>query len=270
MLADIHRGLTQLLYRHGNLDQDEVEVRFDMPTRQWIDSLVRPTVSFYLFEIVENTDLRETGHYTVRNSGHSERRVPPRRFDLRYMVSAPTTEVEDEHILLWRTLATLLRFSELPPDVLPGGLNGLEPPLAGRIEKSEESARVLDLWRALEAPPRPSLLYVVTAPLDLDVVFRSPLVLTRTARYAQEGSGQVAEVGTQIGGTVRDKSGGIIVGAAVSIAGHAYSVLTDANGRFVLPGIRTGPIKLRIALGGRNVREYTLEVPSDSYELIVD
>src|SRR6266542_3520690 len=112
MLKEVHTAIQHLLHQRGRIPPDEVDIRFDMPTRQWVDSLTRPTVSVYLFDLAENTELRQTNVQTSRGNGHAVHRMPPRRFDLRYMVSAPCTAVEDEHVLLWRALVTLLRYPQ--------------------------------------------------------------------------------------------------------------------------------------------------------------
>src|SRR5690242_11217730 len=109
MLASLHTGLTILLHDHGLIPEADVDVCFDPPRRDWVASLVRPTLNFFLFDVKENLDVRQTHVETTRANGRAHHRVPPRRFDLRYMVSALTTDVADEHLLLWRALTTLLR-----------------------------------------------------------------------------------------------------------------------------------------------------------------
>lgn len=66
----------------------------------------------------ENVDLRQSGFSSDRSNGQAPRRLVPRRFDLRYLVSALTTLVADEHLLLWYTLVALLKHHEFPPEVL--------------------------------------------------------------------------------------------------------------------------------------------------------
>lgn len=271
MLAELHGVLTRLLYTYGDIRSDEVDVRFEMPTREWIASLTRPTIDLYLFGIEENTELRQTAMQTVRGDGHAWHRMPPRRFDLSYLVSAPTTIVADEHVLLWRALATLLKHSRLPDDVLPESLRALEPPLIGRILRTDEGPRMLDVWTALETPPRPALLYVITAPLDLDVAIRSPLVLTRTARYARIAGDATVEVGIHLGGVVRDRDGRRLAGVVVSVEGSAAEgVVTDARGEFVLADVPAGRVDLRVMGADGAPRKFQMQVPSDSYVITLD
>src|SRR3954471_16007184 len=118
MLTTIQTAIQRLLHEHGHIDSDEVDVRFERPSRQWAESLMLPTINLFLFDIVENTDRRNGAPHISRANGQAQMRVPARRFDLRYMVTVFTTLMEDETTLLWRTLATLLRYNPLPDELL--------------------------------------------------------------------------------------------------------------------------------------------------------
>jgi len=138
MIADLHPAIRHLLFSRGLIPSDEVDVRFERPTKEWLDSLVRPTINLYLFDIEENTDLRQTNMPVMRGSGGATYRMPPRRFDLRYMVTAFTTVADDEYLLIYRALATLLRYPTLPPSALAAAM----AVIAGREGSGAEQARV--------------------------------------------------------------------------------------------------------------------------------
>src|SRR5438270_10597726 len=128
MLLELHNTLQRLLYDRGQINPREVDIQFEAPTRERIDKLTRPTINMFLFDLQENTELRQSNFETTRNNGRAERRQAPRRFDLRYMVSVLTTEVEDEHQLLWRVFLTLVRHPHFPPEVLFDELRDSAPP----------------------------------------------------------------------------------------------------------------------------------------------
>jgi hypothetical protein len=215
--------------------------------------------------------MRQSSFPVTRVSDHAERRMPPRRMDLRYMVSALTSEVEDEHRLLWRVLATLLKYSQLPDELLPDELRGVEGGVTAKANQVDDGRRLLDVWSGLGATPHPAIYYVVTAPLDLDVVVRSPLVLTRTLRYRRHARDAADDTATDIGGVVHDKSGQPISGASVEIEGSARApVLTNAAGEFVLPAVAAGAVRLRVAAPGGRTRTVTLTVPAPSYDMTLD
>jgi hypothetical protein len=270
VLTDLHGTLRALLYDRGLIDRREVEIAFDAPAKPWIGARTRPTLNFFLYDIEENTDLRSTAMQTARGNGVGVHRMPPRRFDLRFMVSAITSVIEDEHLLLWRALVTLMKYPTIPTELVPEAARVYDLPVATKVTKPNDSPRPLDIWSALETPPRPALLYVVTLPVDLEVMLQSPLVLTRTARYVHTQDGAPAEQGVHIGGVVRDRSGNPLAGARVAAAGQAFEATTSSDGEFVLPNLETGPVTLRVARDGRPEMRVTFEIPSDQYVIVVD
>src|SRR3989440_11546187 len=164
MLLELHNTLQQLLYERGQISPREVDITFEAPTHERIDKLTRPTINMFLFDLQENIELRQSNFETTRNNGRAERRQAPRRFDLRYMVSALTTAIEDEHELLWRVLVTLVQHPQLPAELLSDELRTLGAPLTMRVSQADEGQRLSGIWTALGIPPHPALYYVVTAP----------------------------------------------------------------------------------------------------------
>jgi hypothetical protein len=270
MLSDGHQALGQLLYRRG-LVPDEVDVRYEAPTREWVTSLTRPTISFFLFDVQENKEKRETNLQVFRGNGRAERRMPPRRIDLFYSVTAFATEVADEHELLWRVLATLMKYQQFPEDVLPESLRDLDPPLTSRLGEKSDSDRLPELWSSLGMPQHPGICYVLTAPMDLDISIEAPLVLTRTARYKDPLSGSLYETATQIGGVVRGKSGNPLPGFTVRNGERAAEgAITDPNGQFRLRGVAPGRMRLDVLKQGKLHKQVEIMVPSESYEIVLD
>lgn len=270
MLHDIHDALQRLIHDQGRISPFEVDVRFETPTREWLGRLTRPTVVFFLFDLAENIELRRNDFQQTRGNGRVARRLPPRRIDLHYLVSAVTTEAADEHRLLWRVLETLLRHQQLPDDVLPDTLRALDPPLTTRIASPQAGSRPLDLWNALGAEPRPALSYIVTAPLDLELAITAPLVLTRTTRYLRAGDSGILDVGTQIGGVVRGAEGVPRAGVQVALADSAADgVVSDDDGAFRLAGVPTGAVSLRVTPPDGPSRTVTITVPGASYDIVL-
>lgn len=157
MLPELHLALKNLLYAKGAIPRDEVDITFELPTREWLDSLARPTINLFLFEFEENTDLRQTAVQTGRTQDAKGRvvgihRMPVRRFDMRYLVSAPNTITAHEHLLLWRILVTLLKYPQLPLDVIEMTVEMalrdagfLKPKQELRIPRRDDSVTIADL-----------------------------------------------------------------------------------------------------------------------------
>ena len=266
MLLELHNTIQRLLYERGRISPREVDIRFEAPTRERIDKLLRPTINLFLFDVQENRDLRQSDFQATRNngSGRFERRLLLRRFDLRYMVSILTTNSEDEYLLLWRVLATLVQHPQFPEEMLPEALRLLDTPLATQVSQHDLGERISSVWSALGVQPHPSLSYVVTVPLDISQIIEAPLVLTRTTRYTWlPAAGVAPEIGTQIGGIVRGETGEPLANVKVALEGSAaIESATNAEGRFVLRGVPAGAIKLRVTQADGTQKIVTVDVPS--------
>src|SRR4029453_10308911 len=129
MLNEINKAFESLLRERGLIDPLDVDVRFDMPSEEWIESLTPPTVNTFLSALPENPPKRDSAPVTAIGGARAERRMAPRRIDLMYMVSVVTADIDDENELLWRVLATLLKHQQFPPDALPDSLRRGTTPL---------------------------------------------------------------------------------------------------------------------------------------------
>jgi uncharacterized protein DUF4255 len=267
----IHHTIEALIYDKGRIDPNEVDISFDVPRDDWVRSLTRPTINLFLFDVVENADKRETNPYTTIGNGKAERRLPPRRIDLSYMVSVLTTDVEDEHQVLWRVLATLMRHQQFPQDVLADVLRSVTPPITTRLAGKDDPRAFSDLWTALGTRPRPALAYVLTAPLELAIAIQAPLVLTRTARYRRLAADDASrEIGIHIGGVIRDSSGHPLSDVLVHREDSSDAAVSDIDGRFVLHGVREGEMTVTVGRVGGQQRRVSLHVPGESYDIVLD
>lgn len=271
MLPEVHDMLRRLMHERGGIDPAEVEVRFDAPTRELADRLIRPALSFFLIEALENTDLRQGGSLPARSTanGTASRRLPPRRIDLRYVVSAITTDAEDEHRLLWRALATLLRWQQLPSDLLPEGVRPPETPIIARVAQPDDAAGTAEIWSGLGVPPRMAFPYILTVPLDLEITFSAPLVLTRTTRFLRPAGGAPDTFQT-IGGYVRDSVGQPVGGITLVVEGSATTSVSGPDGTWRLPNVMDGATRLQVSLPDGQTRLVKIEVPSASYDITLD
>lgn len=285
LLGQLQQSLRELVYAQGRLHPGEVDVRFEMPIKEWVDSLTRPTVSIYLFDLRENLDMRVNGAVTppVREGGRAVVRTPLRRFELLFMISVITTRVDDEYAILWRLLNTLLRFPTLPGSVLHGALAELDPPPALKVGRMIEGPSPLSIWSALEMPPRPSLLVAVTLPTDRDDLFEVPLVLSRDLHVLrpdperEAGGLGLAPAGnvlvqrsTRIGGVLRTHSGQPLANAIIQIEGRPLAITTNEEGHFTINGVQPGALAVTVTTPDGASCRASLTVPSGSYDIVVD
>lgn len=169
MIHEVDESLRALVKREV-LKGANVEVSFEAPTKEWMGRRNSPALNIYLYNVSEDMGRREVQYEEVRDERGAvvDRRMPPRRFRLSYMVTAWTQRPEDEHRLLSATLSCFLRSDALPPDVLQGALAEQPHPVRVTIALPLPPERsISDIWTALGGELKPSLDLVVTAPFDV-------------------------------------------------------------------------------------------------------
>lgn len=274
MLPSLHSAIAGLLHERGRLDPAEVAVSFRQPTRQWADSRPRPTLNCFLYAVDEFTELRSGAMQATAAAGRVTQRMPPRRYYLRYQVTAWSSEPDDEHLLIWRALAALARHNPLPEELLSAELRAPGLPYPTRVGAYEGGPTATDLWSALGLPPRPALLYSVVAPLDLEIALDAPMVLSASVRTRQAGpgAGPPDREGLLVGGVVRDPAGDPVAGAVVALEGGAQASVTDTLGRYTLRILRPGPLRITVTTGEEapQARIFTFDRQSAAYDITLD
>lgn len=193
MIHDVDESLRALVRRDA-LNGSGVDVAFDAPTKEWVARRNSPIVDLYLYDIREDVSRRETAWEEVRDEHGrvTERRPPPRRFRLSYLVTAWTNRPEDEHRLLSSLLGCFVRHEYLPPELLTGQLEGQQLPILLTVALPPSDDRsIADTWSAMGGELKPSLDLVVTAPMDVErSLAAGPPVLEepRLALVAASGS----------------------------------------------------------------------------------
>ena len=274
MFADLDESLRQLLVQRGNLDHGEVDIAFDMPTRNWASGISKPTVNLYLYDIRENTELRDPSAWKVRRGDNNTaiKSRPLVRVDLTYRITAFANNVEDEHRLLARSLLTLLQHPMLPEDILQGIVAGQEiPTVTAKPDGLIQSPA--DYWGALDNDIKPSIDYKVTIRMDLNQEITVGLALTSHIKLGRTVNGQSAtdieDLPLQIGGRIHDRDNPTegIADATVTLLERALDAVTDDEGRYKFRGVPEGTYTLVIVAPERAEQRKQIQVPSESYDV---
>jgi hypothetical protein len=261
MIADLDETIRQLLKRELPIRNNEIEVSFDQPRREWSARLTRPSVNLYLYDLRENNTLRQHQWERLPASNTIGDRVAhlkrsPMRVDCTYMLTAWANDPEDEHRLLTRCLLALFRFPILPGDRLVGTLQNPTFDIQARLAAHDKLTNPAEVWSALDNEMRPSVSYIVTLALDpwQMQIREEPIVRTFTLRSGQSQAlpyqplllGGTRDELTLIGGVLRDKGrdGDAVAGAQVAIKGTGLVASTDEQGRFQLGRLPGGEYTL--------------------------
>jgi hypothetical protein len=191
MLSDIDETIKQLLIKKGGIDPESIDISFEMPNREWSTTLSRPTVNIYLYDIRENHKLRGLEWAVTKDkNGIATRKKNASRIDVSYLITVWTSDILDEHRLLWQVLAALFRHQDIPEDILSGPLSENRYPVTAVTAQPDGLFNnPADFWSALDNEIKPSLNYVVTLPLDTDTAFSAPVVKTKILRFKPPDSG---------------------------------------------------------------------------------
>jgi len=219
MIQDVDESLRALVKKDA-LNGSKADVAFDAPTREWSSRRNTPTVDLYLYDIREDLEQREVMWENIRGDSRdprfvTERRPPPRRFKLSYLVTAWTQRPEDEHRLLSSLLACFLRHPTIPVDALSGTLVEARQPILLNIALPPPQDRsISDVWSALGGELKPSLDLVVNAPFEVKVtVPAGPPVLEEPRFTFAQPEAETEEAGAVAARTGRGKR----AAAAVSL-----------------------------------------------------
>ena len=170
MLNLLDESMEQFLRAVVPLPPREVDIAFEAPDGDWAAGISRPTVNLYLWDVRPSMVQREFGMLEMTDqNGHRQRRSAPPRVECRFLVTAWTSDVGDEHSLLGRVLLALLVNPVIATEHLAGALASIEP--GPTIElRTGTAAENSDFWSALGGQLKPGLDVAVTITLDAAAV----------------------------------------------------------------------------------------------------
>jgi hypothetical protein len=269
---DLDEALRELLIRELPIANDEVDIEFDRPKREWSARLSRPTLNLFLYEVHENQKLRQAQPMweTVRNEdGTVSQRRKPVRVDLHYMITVWATEPEDEHRLLARTMLALFRTPHLPEDVLPESLRHQTRPIELMAAQPNALQNPVDIWTVLDNELGPAIDLTVTMSLDPYVPTTKPLVTEREVRFAQD-VGRKRQEGEEevfyaVGGTLLSKEP--LQDARVVLVDQGLEILPQTDGEFVIGRLRGGKYTLEVSAEGYAPTRHEISVPEGPYSI---
>ncbi len=295
MLEVLDESIKQLLIQKTPLNVSEVDISFDVPNREWSGSISKPTINVYLHDIRENLELRQNDWSFERTGdGNTIKTKQGARMDLSYLITAWTTNIEDEHRLLWYILATLMRYPYLPSDVLLGTLRSQPYPMITKVAQPDGVLRnAADVWTALDNQLKPVLTYVVTASLDSHYSSVAPEVRTKFIRIAPPDTDTASQMALNNGHYTPGANGLALAGLErmtelVQIGGHVWdavdkarpvraevvlleqglNVRTNEQGSFTFFGLVQRPkYTLLVVAPGYITARQEITIPSASYDV---
>ncbi len=266
---------------------DAEQISFDPPGDAAAAQDGEARVNLFLHDLRENVDLREQTFLRQRAEKDESLigiRRAPLRINLAYLVTAHAGhDPATEHRLMADVMGVLMTYLAVPRQYLAGSLEGLGSDVVllsvgqpGDLETFNPSG----IWQAVEAQMQPSLILVITAPLN---PFETKW--TRRVRELVYGTGRgseqkpivrpdnVASVQLSVAGIVLDQqTEAPLADVRVWVEGLAETT-TDQSGLFSFANLPGGPQTVRFRRRGYRVNELQVRVPppgrSDQVEPIV-
>jgi hypothetical protein len=262
MLNLLDESLEEFLRATVPLPKREIDVSFAAPDKDWSARVSRPTINCYLWDVRRNVIDREMGLETIRDAnGRPQRRAPLPRVDCRYLVTAWTTDIGDEHALLGAALSALLLHTEIEPQYLHAAYREVVP--IPSIEVGAGDGRDnSDFWSALGGQLKPGLDVTVTATIDSSLLVPVGPPVERFTIIAKPGEAD-AEQRLFVGGRLEDAEGALVStphGAAEVAADGSFLVAAEVGDEVKVNGEtrgtvgETGAVELQKAAPGRRRR----------------
>jgi len=250
----LDESLEAFLRSEVPLAKRQIDISFEAPDSDWGATVTRPTVNLFLWDIRLSADEQHAGMELIEDEdGNKHRRPPHPRVACRYLVTAWTSEVRDEHQLLGSVLATFLGNGQIDPEFLAGPYGAIRP-VPSIAVAGPDGRDNSDFWSALGGQLKPGLDLVLTATVDVKTlaevgppVERYLFTLTDTAG---ERSSEMSSVGGRlddedaVGRLVRSPRGS----SKVNEKGH-FAVRADSGDELVVEG-PDGPLEGKVPAKG--------------------
>ncbi len=227
VLELIDEGLEAFFRATVPLSATDVDVSFEAPDKEWSAKLTRPTVNLFLWDIRRSVNSR-SGMRTVEIDGTMVHQPAHPVVELRYLISAWTSDHGDERGLLAGVMRSLLTYGSIPRDFLPAAYDELEVPMLVMARVGEDH---MDVFKALQGQLKPGINMVLTTQFDTGFAIPAgPPVGALETAVGRPGS--QPERQRRVAGEVVDAAQRGLVGAVV----RAPSDMTQVNpqGQFLL------------------------------------
>lgn len=162
MLDDIDKTLKKVLTAAG-LEDDMISFK---PPDEAVTEGIAPAVNLFLYDVRENRELRSNEWAQDRQLGGTvTRKRLPVRVDCAYLITAMAGDPLSEHRLLGQVMTTLLRFRQIPAELLQGELVGQGPLPTSSLQACNLQS-LSEFWQAMGNKARAVLNYTVTISVD--------------------------------------------------------------------------------------------------------
>lgn len=280
MISDVDEALRNLILDSLTVSRQNVDIKFDLPSRDWAGRLNRPTIDLFLFDIRENLRLRgaEQARQFPRPDGKVEIRRNPVRIDLRYLLTAWTKDPEDEHLLLSDTLMTLLRNPVIPDQYASEQMKKQQFPviLDAAVYQPEHgpTEKATEIWGVIGNDIHAGFIVTVTITVDPyePLVFPQISSIERNlGQTSPDGGRAVVEAGAEKyneGFYIKTKKYEPST-LTVVLEERNDAISVDENYRVKLPTLPAGKYHLNVLYRGKILKRQQISIPAEDKTVVL-
>lgn len=282
MIYELNETIKKLLLDEMPVRKGDVDVQFDLPKKEWSSRLSKPTLNLYMYDLLENIELRGSEQWTQTDNGDGTVTLHrnPVRVNFYYLVTSWAKEIQDEQQLLSAALTTLLRQPIIPEALLPENLKNQPVPIRLEVAQNKNLAKLSDFWGSIENDPHPGIRLTVTLTIDPYKPITSPRVATSEVRFKQNPSPTTQKFEDSGAKLVDSKSYFSLRGKLIS---KKYSPTTlkivlketgkeisiQEEGEFAIQRLTKGTYHIDIIFNDRVLRHEKFVVPASYLEINV-
>ena len=288
MIFEVDEALRKLLEKEIPIRKNEIDIAFEMPKREWSSRVNKPTINLFLYDIVENVELRgsEQWERIDNEDGTVSLKRNPVRMNLFYLVTGWAKEIQDEHKLLSSVLITMLRQAFLPESYLPKELQDQPVPIRLEVASNiKTDQRISELWNKMDNDLHPAIRLTVTLSVNPYKIQTYTRVSGTELRFKQNPDNQnssskkdgqdgkdlqatMSKTYYSVTGTVKSqKYSPSAIQMVVQETGHLVPI--EEDGTFNIRRLNQGVYHLDLTVNERVLKHQKIEVPSPTYEINV-
>lgn len=247
------------------------DVTFDRPAENYNPD--RTTINLFLYDVRENTEVRNSEPLVEHKNGQVTIRRPPIRMNCSYLVTAWTgpevtgeVAIFEQHKLLGEVMRLFQGMPTIESRYLQGGLTEQTYPIPLSTIAVDLNKNPAEFWSALGGKLRPS--FTLTATIAMEQIVApviAPEVTSKIVAVHETGlTGTETLVG--IGGTVRNATTLLPIGLVeLTLVETGFKVTTNTDGRFTFNNVVPGTYSISAVKNGYNTTTRTaLQVPGIS------
>lgn len=284
MIYELSETLRELLIREMPIRKGDVDILFDLPKREWSSRLSKPTLNLFLFDFLENVDLRgsEQWEKSDNKDGTVSLHRNPVRMNFLYLITSWAKEIRDEQQLLSAALVTLLQQPHFPDDILPEVLKNQPVSIRLEVAQNRVLSNLSEFWSTMENDPHPGIRLMITVTVDPYKPVTYTKVATSEIRFMQTPTTEMAELrdGDDKAKAVLSKSYFSVSGEIKSkkyspsalrliVAETGKEVSIQEDGQFNIHRLNEGEYHLDVLMDDRVLRHEKIQVPSPNYDIEV-